>query len=235
MAIVEIIGKSNQKEGDIVPEIASKARLLGSTLGRISAERRLPLVVLTGGGSGYPFIVSMEAKNFGVSVYAFPPTTDFTGTDKLVQKSAGFLGGSELRQFSGSVFISEKTLEFDRQVAEMGLGAENVSDDAQKVRNKYRSEVINDIIAELGGTVLVIGGGSGTRREIIDALNKGMSVGILLETGGITQEMGDHKGLPDFLQTEHISEDQASLIYFSASPENLAELAFSFLSSRKRK
>lgn len=230
---IEVIGKSAQKEGDVSVDVAQKAKDLGKALGVLTQGQ---INIFTGAGTGYPERVATEAKANGAHTFGFSPATDFESAEILAQANPGFLGKSELNKFSGIVFL---TLPPDDETeASAKLNIKNrgkVEEETQKARNKFRSEQMNDVIAEQSGCLLVVGGGSGTERELVDALKKNLPVGILLGTGGLTEGLEDPQKFSGFIGSlsEITGKDVKDLIYYSADPKELAQQAINKINKEK--
>ncbi len=128
------------------------------------------------------------------------------------------------------MFISKETVPDDKR-AEMSIEEPVVNGTTQLARNRYRSEAMNDLIHEFGGTVLVIGGGSGTKREIIGALKQGVPVGFLLNTGGLTEGLENEKESQKFVNSlnDDVGFDVSGLLYCSSNPIELANMAYTRL------
>lgn len=227
---IEFIGKSAKRPEDIDPEVLEKIEVLAKEIAEaVEQYSGLDSWAITGGGSGYPEKMARELKSHGLSVYAFPPATSSESADALAAKSSGFIGSERLQEgFAGTVYLILGLDEEDVNIEkELKLFSTVVDDETQIKRHRYRSKEMNDIIKEKGGIALVIGGGGGTRRELVGALERGIPVGIFAGSGGIA----------DSLEVEQLSgelqKDISDLIFRSDNPQILANWMVERLKSRQ--
>ncbi len=185
--MLAVYGSSAREGKSFNNELTSKARALGIALSHCS-----DLNILFGAGSGLPLEVVSIAKEEGASVYGFSPTEDFFQADTLGRQSSGFASREKLeKNTSGVVFLTEASDMTEDSCNQwrkkLGIGNSYLDPSQQRARFVYRSELMNELLAEKGGVALVVGGepGSGTEREMIGALSEGISVGILREYGRI--------------------------------------------------
>lgn len=178
---------------------SERAVQLAQELGRILAQRNI--IVVTGRCSGMPYIVAQIAKQQGAEVWGFTPAyneeeqkriyplDDITTYDKLFYVP---------RQYD-HLFYLEHKLSPSRDLS---------------AKLKYRN-IVSTIHADAG---IVVSGGWGTMNEFTNLLYDGKPIGVLLETGGLADE------LPHWFP--RLKKKSESVVHFSSSPTDLVTSLF---------
>jgi len=120
------------------------------------------VVVITGAGSGIPYIVAYEAAKKGVEVWGFSPMTDNKGQEKFAPRD-------DVSIYK-KLFFVPKTFVFASDL---------------DVSKKYRN-VISTANCDAG---IIISGRWGTFNEFTNLYDMGKIIGVLTGTGGIADEL----------------------------------------------
>jgi predicted Rossmann-fold nucleotide-binding protein len=179
--------------GSNVVESEAAVRL-AQELGNVLAQN--DIIVVTGGCSGMPYAVAHAAKQKGAEVWGFTPQRDeeeqkqeyplddITIYDKLFYVPPQY----------DQLFYLDYTLSASRD---------------QSARLKYRN-VISTIHADAG---IIVSGGWGTLNEFTNLIYDGKPIGVLLETGGLADE------LPEWYP--RLRKKSESVVHFNNSPTDL--------------
>ncbi len=187
--LVSIYGKAATERGDIGPKTARLAKKLGKAL----AESKKIKMIATGGASGYPHIVAkaFRSENPEKEVVAFPPTDKPEGFEKskLVRKE-----------------------EWEKEFTVMALPTEVPKDELKALISRVQDFL--RFTKDNNGVAIVIGGGRGTKHEIIGSLNMGIPVFILEGSGGFADQVRTSSEIP---------ENKRDLIHYANTPKNLVK------------
>ena len=188
---------------------SEEAVRLAQELGATLAQRNL--IVVTGGGSGIPYVVAQAAKHQGAEVWGF--TSEY---DEEEQKKAYPL--DDITTYDKLFYVPHQ---YDQLFY---LDHKLPSSRDWSARLKYRN-VVSTMQVDAG---IIISGGWGTMNEFTNLLYDGKPVGVLLGTGGLADELQDW--------FPRLRKKSASVIHFHRAPSDLVtallqELACSSQSS----
>ncbi len=148
-----------------------KALVLAKKLG-IEFGKRKNLILITGGSTGLPYMVANEASKKGVDIWGFTPEIDF-------QHHKMFFPENNPSIFTKLFYVPAyyKKLFFIRN--------NNQFKCEQFARLCYR----NVISTANCDAAIIISGRWGTLNEFINLYEMGKIIGVLTETGGITDDL----------------------------------------------
>jgi len=171
------------------------AQELGNTL----AQRNM--IVVTGGGSGMPYVVAQMAKQKGAEVWGF--TSEYTEEEQKVAYPL-----DDITIYDHLFYVPKQ---YDHPFS---LDHKLSPPRDWSARLKYRN-VVSTIHVDAG---IIISGGWGTMNEFTNLLYDGKPVGVLLGTGGLADELLDW-----FPRLRKKSE---STVHFHRSPTDLVTALF---------
>lgn len=164
------------------------AILKAKELGRALEKYKEKVIIITGACSGIPYAVAYAAAKCGIEVWGYSPKFDIDGQRE---------------------FTPHDDLSIYRRIIYMPTDFEFVGSDL--VCKKYRN-VISTASADCG---IVISGRWGTLNEFTNLIDFGKTVGVLTETGGISDEL---EGL-----SKKISKAGQGKVIFRSDPTGLIE------------
>ncbi len=147
-------------------EAVQVAQELGNTL----AQR--DIIVVTGGGSGMPYVVARTAKQQGAEVWGF--TSEYNAEE---QKKAYPL--DDITTYDKLFYVPQQ---YDHLFS---LDHKLPTSRDWSARLKYRN-VVSTIHVDAG---IIVSGGWGTMNEFTNLLYDGKPIGVLLGTGGLADEL----------------------------------------------
>jgi len=139
-------------------------------LGYALAQRNV--IVITGGGSGMPYLVAQAAKQQGAEIWGFTPERNALGQQQSYP--------------SDDITLYDKLFFIPPAYDCAFFLNEQLSDSLDRsTRLKYRN-FLSTTHADAG---IIVAGGWGTMNEFTNLLYDGKPVGILLGTGGLADEL----------------------------------------------
>lgn len=165
-------------------------------LGHVLANEQV--IIITGASNGLPYQIAMQAAKFGAEIWEFSSCIDTTSHKKDTPDA-------DLSIYK-KIFYIPKNFEFSKDI---------------KVCRKYRN-LTSTATCDAG---IIISGRWGTMNEFTNLYDFGKVIGILTQTGGITDEI-------DRLNKKFKKKSGAEL-FFSNSPKNLVKSVIKTLDKRK--
>lgn len=183
---IGVFGSAIQEETEAI----TKAKILGKELALNNC------IVITGGGSGMPYIAAYEAAKNGAEVWGFSPNLNkaeqlavYENDDISIYKKVYYIPKNYLKLF----FVTKEDNLFPQEAA----------------RKKYRN-VVSTANCDAG---IIISGRWGTLNEFTNLVDMGKVIGVMIGTGGIA----------DMLESLYrkINKPNNSKVIFNDSPKDL--------------